>query len=262
MDGTLLTSDKRIHPDTVRDIARASEKGVHIVYSSGRGVAELVPYSAELPGIRWAICTSGAEVYDFREDRFVFRKGIPVSMIREVIEAAGEERCMIHFLHGRDSIVRADRLRHLADYHMAAYQPLYDQVARTVPSMMEEAGKHDSIAKMNIYFRSQADREETFSRIRHLPLTFVPGEETSLEITAAGVTKALGLRELAAHLGIPLQETAGIGDGDNDRALLETAGMAVAMGNAVPGLREICGMVTDDNDHNGVGKAIRKLTGE
>ena len=85
MDGTLLMSDKQIHPETVRDIACAAGRGVHIVYSSGRGAVELTPYARQLPGIRWAICSSGAEVYDFQEKRFVFRSGIPIDLIREVI---------------------------------------------------------------------------------------------------------------------------------------------------------------------------------
>ena len=42
MDGTLLTSDKTIAPDTVRDIRAASERGTHVVYCTGRAGAEAV----------------------------------------------------------------------------------------------------------------------------------------------------------------------------------------------------------------------------
>ena len=41
MDGTLLTSDKTLVPDTVRDIRAASERGLHVVYCTGRAVPEL-----------------------------------------------------------------------------------------------------------------------------------------------------------------------------------------------------------------------------
>ena len=259
MDGTLLKSDKSIHPDTLRDTAYAAEKGIHIVYSTGRGAAELFPYADLLPGIRWGICTSGAEVYDFQEDRFIYRRGISPEMARRVIETAGEETCMVHFLTERASIVREGMIARMEDYHMEAYRPLYDRVASTVPDMSEEAGKHSSIAKINIYFRSKEERETAAERIGRLPLTVIRADGTTLEITAAGVTKALGLKELSAYLGIAPEETAGIGDGDNDRALLEAAGFSAAMGNASPALREACDLVTDDNDHNGAGKAIRLI---
>ena len=40
MDGTLLMSDKRVHPDTVRDLAEAAERGIELVYCSGRAIPE------------------------------------------------------------------------------------------------------------------------------------------------------------------------------------------------------------------------------
>ncbi len=261
MDGTLLMSDKRIHPDTIRDIAYAVDKGVNIVYSTGRGPVELKPVAAELPMIRWGICASGSQVYDFQEKKVVFRKEIPGELVREVIRIVGEETGMVNFLTDSQSIARADQIARMEEFHMKAYQQVYEEVATIVPSMMEEAKRHASVPKMNIYFRSPADREKAFADLRHLPLTYILTEKTSLEITAEGVTKALGLEKLAGHLGISLEETVGIGDGDNDRALLELAGFAVAMRNATPGIQRISDFVTDDNDHNGVGKAIRRLIG-
>ena len=55
-----------------------------------------------------------------------------------------------------------------------------------------------------------------------------------------------------------MEETLGIGDADNDRAVLEAVGFAVAMGNAEPKIRAVCDAVTADNDHNGVGIAVRR----
>ena len=97
-----------------------------------------------------------------------------------------------------------------------------------------------------------------YGLLKELPLTFAFAEGASLEITAGGVTKADGLGILCRHLGIPMEETLGIGDADNDRAVLETVGLAVAMGNAEPKILAICDAVTADNDHNGVGAAVRR----
>jgi hydroxymethylpyrimidine pyrophosphatase-like HAD family hydrolase len=80
-------------------------------------------------------------------------------------------------------------------------------------------------------------------------------------MTAPGVSKALGLEKLAEHLGIPMEETAGIGDADNDSAVLRAVGLSIAMGNAEDKIKEMCDMTTDDNNHNGVGKAIREMIG-
>ena len=55
-----------------------------------------------------------------------------------------------------------------------------------------------------------------------------------------------------------MEDTVGIGDADNDRAVLEAVGLSVAMGNADQDIKMLCDVVTADNDHNGVGEAIRK----
>ena len=47
-----------------------------------------------------------------------------------------------------------------------------------------------------------------------------------------------------------------MGDSDNDVGLLKSAGLSVAMGNASPHVREVSMHVTDDNEHDGVAKAI------
>lgn len=261
MDGTLLMSDKSVHPDTVRDIAYAAGKGAHIVYCSGRALVELRPYVDLLPDIRFAVSTSGSEVYDFQEEKYVFRRSISLELAREVVTLVGETTGMLQFLTDGVSIIRADMIDHLDDYHMGVFEDLYRQVATTVPSMMEEADRHESISKINFYFRTKTDWEEAYEKVKDLPLTFALPEECTLEMTAKGVSKALGLQMLAEKLGISMEETIGIGDGDNDRAVLEAVGFPVAMGNASPDIRRLCCLVTDDNDHNGVGKAIREILG-
>ena len=261
MDGTLLMSDKRIHPDTARDIAFAAEQGVHLVYCSGRDIVELDPYTGDLPLIRYGICTSGSIVYDFSEKKNIFRRAVPRETVMEIIRLVGEKTGMIHFLGDGNSIVCGEQMEHMEDYHMGVYKEMYHRVATLVESMQEEALRHDSIAKVNIYFRSAEDRDRAFQKLKHLPLSFARAEETSLEMTAPGVSKALGLEKLAEHLGIALQETAGIGDSDNDSAVLQAVGLSVAMGNAEDKIKDMCHMITDDNDHNGVGKAIRQIVG-
>ena len=67
-----------------------------------------------------------------------------------------------------------------------------------------------------------------------------------------------GLLALAAHLGLRREQTMAVGDSGNDRAMVEAAGLGVAMGNATDDIKEIADATTDDNNHDGVAKAIEK----
>ncbi|ORX84367.1 hypothetical protein BCR32DRAFT_325944 [Anaeromyces robustus] len=258
MDGTLLTSKKIVHPDTLHDINEATEKGIHVVYCSGRAPIEMKDYTDNISAMRYGICMSGALVYDFKEKKVIHSRAISNKHFKKIIQVAKIDDGMVHFLTENESIVRNDQITHMKDFNMEVYQPMFEAIARTVPDMMAEAEKHDSISKINIYFHSTKARKEAYEKLKDLPLSFAYSEKTSLEMTAPNVTKANGLSELASYLNIPMTETLGIGDGDNDRSFLNVVGLSVAMNNANEDIKAICKVITDDNDHNGTGKAIRK----
>lgn len=54
------------------------------------------------------------------------------------------------------------------------------------------------------------------------------------EFNPAGVDKGAGLRALAELLDVPLEQTIACGDSANDMAMLEVAGVGVAVSNATP----------------------------
>ena len=55
-----------------------------------------------------------------------------------------------------------------------------------------------------------------------------------------------------------LAEVVAVGDGSNDVALLSSAGLAIAMGNALAEVKAVADHVTLDVDHSGVAAAISK----
>jgi len=72
------------------------------------------------------------------------------------------------------------------------------------------------------------------------------------EIYNPQATKGFGLELIAKYYGIPHHKIIAIGDGHNDIELLQAAGIAVAMGNSHPDLKETTDIVTADVTNNGV----------
>ena len=68
LDGTLLDSQSQISPRTRQAIADAVGRGVIVLPCTGRPLASLPPLVAQLPGIRYAITTNGAAVWDMGTD--------------------------------------------------------------------------------------------------------------------------------------------------------------------------------------------------
>ena len=68
MDGTLLNSWKQISEHTLEAINRAFDAGKEVILSTGRCVAELREYFKRIPRLRYVVCSSGAILYDVKED--------------------------------------------------------------------------------------------------------------------------------------------------------------------------------------------------
>ena len=80
-----------------------------------------------------------------------------------------------------------------------------------------------------------------------------------LDITHPLANKGAALSEIAKLLGIPLAEIAVIGDGGNDVAMFERAGLSIAMGNASLEVQREADLVTDSNRDDGFANAIKRF---
>lgn len=69
------------------------------------------------------------------------------------------------------------------------------------------------------------------------------------------VCKARGIERLMGMLGVPVEEVAVFGDGENDASMFDARWLNIAMGNAVPALKELADYVTADADDDGILKA-------
>jgi hydroxymethylpyrimidine pyrophosphatase-like HAD family hydrolase len=83
----------------------------------------------------------------------------------------------------------------------------------------------------------------------------------SLMVLPESVSKASGLSHALASLGASAEQTAGIGDAENDRELLEACGLGVAVGDAVPELKAVADRVLDRPNGEGVAAFLRELLG-
>lgn len=80
-----------------------------------------------------------------------------------------------------------------------------------------------------------------------------------LDITHPLANKGVALSELAKLLAVPLTEIAVIGDGGNDVAMFERAGLSIAMGNASPQVQGAADFVTDSNSEDGFANAVERF---
>ena len=116
------------------------------------------------------------------------------------------------------------------------------------------------VEKINYFFGDQQERARARRALQERGDVIVSSSlDNNLEINAPGATKGEAILRLAGHLGLRQEQTMGFGDGENDMTMIRTAGIGVAMGNAVEALKAESDYVTVTNDEDGVADAIEKL---
>jgi Cof subfamily protein (haloacid dehalogenase superfamily) len=89
----------------------------------------------------------------------------------------------------------------------------------------------------------------------------IPGPWT-VEISAAGVSKAAALAELCDEVGVGPDEVVAFGDYPNDLPMLEWAGRTVAVANAHPDVLRVADEITASNVDDGVALVLERLAAD
>ena len=262
MDGTLLNSDKRITQETKRAIRGATAAGRYIVLSTGRSVAECEDCAEDLGPIRYSVCESGALVYDRSEQKILHRKGFRKEISDEILRIGSRFDVMPHIISLGEALTERSDLDRIGYYRMGVYSAMLRRVCIALDGVSEKLIASDrGIEKINFYCASPEIRDELRDALDGIrdEITYAYAETSSIEISPKGMTKAAGLAWLCDYLQIDPSETIAAGDADNDRGMLEFAGLSAAMGNASDQVKGACDVVVRDNDHDGCCDVIRIL---
>ena len=286
LDGTLLNHEGQVTPRTRAALQAASDRGVVIVPTTGRPLGNLPPVVAQLPGVRYAITSNGAAVWDLGSDPLgavysryanaaerqtsepicLLRRLMPVETAREVfgifMEYAGgmsvfsdgysiKEQSGVDFMAARMARMCSTETRQPNDGRFLVVRDLGEWMSRHAAE----------VEKQCLFFAEQDQVPQALARFRAMPgVEVVQGSPENIEVTAAGVDKGEALLTLADRLGIPRAQTLAVGDSENDRAMLEKAGVAAVMANGMPQIKALADLVTTaDCDHDGVAEVFETL---
>ena len=263
MDGTLLNTDHAISDASRAVIARAAAAGKLVALSTGRCLTEVEDHLAACPGIAYVTGENGGYLYDVRQKRMLRQLFLPDEAAETILERAGAIDVGIQcFFDERSHIQMADDAA-LAHYHVAEFASVFHQCSVYVPDMLAVLRAGRRAEKINLYFPDDASARAFRPVLDALPVRVAGSVGIGYEISPEGASKAEGLRVLCEITGVPIERTMAVGYGGNDLDLMAAAGLSVAMGNAIDEVRALAGATTEDCDHDGCARALRRwLLGE
>jgi len=262
LDGTTFDSAGDISERNVAALEEAARRGVHIVVSTGRSYASLPQHIKDVNGIEFAITSNGAHVNRVQTGEQIYSDFLDHEAVREIAILKEETGADIEvFINGRayvDESYYNDVKENGCAYRNAAYVLWSRRPVPDVTSMMLE-NSHE-IENVNFIYPTLdmlAEARPKVSAIKNATIT--SSFPNNLEVGGPNTSKKTALIWLMDKLGITSDELMCCGDAPNDIAMVELAGIGVAVANAWGGLKDHADYITGSNDDDGVAMAIEKF---
>ena len=247
IDGTLVSfKTHEIPPSTILALTQAKANGHRLFIATGRPPIIITNLGAIEHLIDGYVTTNGALCFVGSE--IVACNAIPSEEARLVVDDAKAKNYGLIVIGERDIAVLDPKgdvddifRRQLAVQNLNQAKPVEEVLSQRV-------------LQLTAFFDSDYEQ---------LMMARIPGcisgrwHPAFTDITAQGADKGEGLLLMAAREGIDRQFTMAFGDGGNDTSMIRTAGIGIAMGNAIDELKQQADYVTTSVDDDGILNALR-----
>ena len=264
LDGTLLTSDKRLTQRNREALSAAAAAGIEIVPATGRFYSGMPEDVRALDHVRYCILINGALVIDSITGEKIYTAEIDTQDALAFFEYLDDlpviYDCYIDSWGYMTGSMQEKAGEYISNIHSLK---MVRELRKPVPELKRyilEGGYRPQ--KLQLFTRNDvpyrdyllhelAERFPDFSVTSSLP--------NNIEVNSSAADKGLALKALADHLGISRSGLMAFGDSLNDIPMLRAAAWGVAMGNAHPAATEAAVLQTASCDEDGVAVIVEEL---
>lgn len=258
LDGTLLNDEKHISPFTKSVLQYLKKSGHEIIISTGRPYRASVDYYNAMDMNTPIINFNGAYIHHPTDNRFEPK--------HEQFDAWIASKIF-------QDISQLNVKNVIAEVRDQVYINTYDQTLFEGFSMGNPEIKYGELNQLlpesPTSLLIQAEENEIPNIKKHLNKHYAEFIEHRrwgapfpvIEIVKKGINKGKAVKYVAEYLNIDFDNIIAFGDEDNDFEMIQFANYGIAMGNAIPELKEISTEVTDTNNNDGIGKYLNKHFG-
>lgn len=250
LDGTVLTSERIPHPAIAASVARAVDRGIVVCLASGRTVASIRAFAAEIGIAAPMVGCNGA--YTVRADGSeLHHEPVPDFVRDRILDYADSAGVHVN-LYSRDEVVYPEE---------SPWNDLYlSRVKNLAPRRVDKATmRRTTVTKLLLidepariqqhlaYLRTQVSPDEGAVTI---------SEPEYLEFLPPRVDKGFAVAKVAEDLGIERTEVAAMGDYLNDLEMLEWAGLSAAPANAADEILRLVDRRFSSNNEGGAAEFV------
>lgn len=253
LDGTLLTTDKRILPEDMAAIDEFRAGGGKFTIATGRGISMAKSVAERLRLDMPCVLFNGAAVYDYAAEKFIWHCSITrkaVEHIKRLMTAFPD--IGIEILHEKTVYVTACNqtvIEHMALEHITPVYCTPDEVPESGWLKVLIAYPPPEIHKIIEFTKTNCT--EGVNWVHSSPMYY--------EMLPEGISKAAGFKKLIELTGCADRMSAAIGDFGNDRDMVRDADFGVAVANAKDEVKAVAKLVVCDNDSGALAEMIEHI---
>lgn len=237
VDGTLFPNTKEHNSPSVkiRESIDKASKILSIGIATGRPLGFVLDIIDDLRLSAPCIVTGGSQIYDPRKKKVIYERNIEKSSVKEIFKVINKFDLTL-LDDGRVGMrdIKEHEVKHLTQFWIRASSDQTINAAVSDFSQISDISVHKIVSRYTL-------------------------SESEIIISHAEATKQHGILKVSEILGIETHDIIGVGDGYNDFPLLMACGLKIAMGNAVPELKEIADYIAPSVEEDGVVDIIEKF---
>lgn len=234
LDGTLLTSEKKVTEESKNAIWKCKENGYYMAYITGRGTIKTKRFIDKLPCDAYA-CNNGSRV--FCENKLIQTNCIDFNIGKKILENECKNKKFFVSMEPIKYLSYEDERINNKDYFKTNIANLPNRPI-------------DMIAIKNA---------EEINLDQYDEIQVKKSGKSEWMINHKNANKKNALEVILQYFKIAKGDVVAFGDDYSDLDMFPMCGKSVAMGNAIPELKQIATNIIDDNNSNGIANFINQF---
>ncbi|NUU36674.1 HAD family hydrolase [Pseudomonas sp. C2B4] len=253
MDGTLLLPDHSLSQCTVEAVRALREAGVLFSLATGRPPRAMLQ-TIEALGVDLPTAAFNGGTIVHPDGSLLVAHYLPVTAaLTSLALFADQPDVEVWVFSGGDWLVKDPSGPMVPrEQHGLGYPPVvvdsFEPFLACIDKIVATSNNTALLVELEAQLLAKVEGQAQVSR----------SQPVYLDVTAMQANKGDALATLAAFLGVPLEQTAAMGDGGNDPAMFQRAGLSIAMGQAEEAVKRQADAVTASNVEDGAARAIEQ----
>jgi len=253
VDGTLVTSQKRVTARTRAAVAALHARGIRFTVVSSRppfGLRMLV----ESLGITVPVASFNGGAIASPALQILNQRSIERDVAREIVAFLDQKGVGVWLFTGQEWLTRDLGGAHVSHETITVQQRPH--AVENFDAVIDQAGKIVGVSDNFAWLEAIEAEARAHFATRAMA---VRSQRYYLDFVAPGIDKGLAVRELAETIGVPLTAIVTLGDMENDVPMFHQTGFSIAMGNASDAVKREAREATLTNDEDGFAAAVERF---